>query len=97
DTDDIDPSIELIELPALEPDTDRPASHPHREQLPTGDHSVLLPRQLGHLPIKKSSVQLTLYMRANCTFAVDSADAEAMERACGARIVPIHAREAHEK
>jgi hypothetical protein len=97
DTDDIDPSMELVELPPLKPQIDRSAPHSDREQLSPRNHAVLSLRHRGHLPVKKSSVQLTLYARANCTFADHAADAEGAGRACGAQIVPIRWRLAHEK
>src|SRR6185369_211097 len=65
DTDDIDPAVQLMEPPPLKPQIDRPASHAHREQLPPRHHPMLPLGQPRHRPVKKSSVQLTPYMRAN--------------------------------
>jgi hypothetical protein len=95
--DHVDAPMQLVELPPLNPHSDRSTSHAHRKQLPSSNHPMLPPRELRDLPVKKSSVQLTLYMRANCTLASHAADAEAAGRNCGAQIVPIQWREAHEK
>src|SRR6266576_1335318 len=75
DPDDVDASMQFMQLPALQAPNNRPPPHAEREQLPSADHGMLAPSQLLHPTVNRSGVQLSTCEVPNCTLIVHTADA----------------------
>jgi len=86
--DDVDASVNFMQLSALKAADNRPPPHPKREQLPPADHAMLSLSHPRHLMIKRSSVKLGTPVVPKSPLSSHSGNPGAERRTRGAQFVP---------